>query len=225
VVVEESISTLLNLGAVAAISIGTILLLWRVSERNHEHTSDFVLGYPADIFPAHDVVAGKALTALATTQARLLSLYAELAPTQESARLLYTFLRELRDIMDLAYRVAIVARAYGQPTQLDRLVSEVQQIERELADHVIHRLLAYEGDDRAALLTHRLATLRECVAELTPHAEARVPLLADDPPTTKLFPPRHRRRPIVANAGGASCTTPLQCVFFYVALVTSRSQT
>ena len=94
--------------------------------------------------------------------------------------MLYTFLHELRAIMDVAYRVAVVTRAYGAPAQLDRLVAEVQQIEKQLADHVVHRLLAYEADEQTALLTHRLESLRQCVYELTPFAEARVPLLQQE---------------------------------------------
>lgn len=47
--------------------------------------------------------------------------------------------------MDLVYRVAPVTRAYGQSTQLDRRVTEVQAIEKELADYAIERRLAYEA--------------------------------------------------------------------------------
>jgi hypothetical protein len=58
-------------------------------------------------------------------------------------------------------------------------VSEVQQIEKELADYVIERLLAYEADSQTALLTTRLDALRACAQALVPAAESRVPLLHD----------------------------------------------
>jgi hypothetical protein len=175
----EQLIALANLGATAAIALGVIAILWRVSERSRPRQPEIVLGYPSDRFPAHDVVGSRALTELAASQARLLSMYSELAPSSDAAKLLYSFLVELRAIMDLAYRVALVTRAYGQSPKLDRVVAEVRAIERELADHVVQRLLAYEADEQSALLDHRLATLRALVGQLAPAAEGRVALLAD----------------------------------------------
>lgn len=185
----DDLTTLLNLGGIAAIALGAVAFLWRVSQPRTTQHADFVLGYPADQFPAHDVVGTPALQALTETQARLLSIYTGLSPATETANVLYTFLHELRAIMDLAYRVALVTRAYGQPTQLDQLVREVQAIEKELADYVIERLLAYEADSQMDLLTRRLAALQQCARDLIPAAEGQVPLLHDETaarPTTAL---------------------------------------
>jgi hypothetical protein len=176
----EPMTTLINLGGIAAIALGAVALLWRVSGQERPQRGAIVQGYPPDLFPAHDVVQSSALSTLAATQSRLLSLYAETPVSSDSARLLHTFLHELRGIMDLAYRVALATRAYGPTPQLERLVSEVQEIEAQLVDHVIHRMLAYEADQQAALLTARLESLRQCVDELTPAAEGRIPLLEDD---------------------------------------------
>lgn len=180
---HDLVTTLLNLGGITAIALGAIALLWRMSQPSTTRHADFVLGYPVDQFPAHDVVASPALQALAATQGRLLSIYTGLSPSSDTAQLLYSFLHELRAIMDLVYRAALVTRAYGQPAQLDRLVSEVQVIEKELADYVIERLLAYEADRQTALLTNRLEALQQCARELMPAAEGRVPLLHDQSAT------------------------------------------
>jgi hypothetical protein len=182
--------TLLNLLGVAVIAVGAVALLWRVSQPHTARHAEFTLGYPADQFPAHDVVAHPALHALAAAQARLLSLYAGLSPASDTAKLLHSFLHELRAIMDLAYHAALVTRAYGSPAQLDRLVSEVQQIEKELADYVIERLLAYEADSQTTLLTSRLDALRACARELMPAAESRLPLLHDKSPSPSTSPLR-----------------------------------
>ncbi|HEU5101883.1 MAG TPA: hypothetical protein VFU22_22835, partial [Roseiflexaceae bacterium] len=84
---------------------------------------------------------------------------------------------ELRAIMDTAYQVALITRAYGQSAQLSRLTAEVQQIEAQLARQVVHRLLSYEADTQEELLNSRLESLRGLVREITPGAETRVPLL------------------------------------------------
>ncbi|HEY0605453.1 MAG TPA: hypothetical protein VGD58_21205 [Herpetosiphonaceae bacterium] len=175
----HDLTILLNLGGIAAIALGAVAFLWRVSQPRTTQHADFVLGYPADQFPAHDVVGSPALQALTATQGRLLSIYTGLSPASDTANVLYTFLQELRAIMDLAYRVALVTRAYGQPAQLEQLVSEVQAIEKELADYVIERLLAYEADGQMDLLTRRLEALQQCARDLIPAAESHVPLLHD----------------------------------------------
>lgn len=80
--------------------------------------------------------------------------------------------------MDTAYRVAVIMRAYGQSAQLDKLVAEVQQLEQQLAEHVVERLLARDGDAQEELLNGRLAALRLCVRELAGIAEVQVPLVS-----------------------------------------------
>lgn len=79
--------------------------------------------------------------------------------------------------MDVAYQVAVITRAYGSSAQLTRLVSEVQQIEAQFSQQVVHRLLAYEADTQEELLNHRLTTLRALVRDITPGTETAVPLL------------------------------------------------
>jgi hypothetical protein len=168
---------LMNLAAVAAIAIGAVLLLWRTSNRRATTRSDVVLGYPPDLFPAHDIVDQESLRALATTQSRLLTIYDGMPPGSDSARRLHAFLLELRSIMDTAYQVALITRAYGQSAQLGRLAAEVQQIEIQLAQQVVHRLLSYEADAQEELLNSRLEALRGLVREIAPGAETRVALL------------------------------------------------
>jgi hypothetical protein len=129
------------------------------------------------MIPAHDVINQDALRALATTQSRLLAIYDGLPPGSDSTKRLHTFLIELRAIMDVAYQVALITRAYGQSPQLTRLAAEVQQIEAQLAQQMIHRLLSYEADAQEELLNGRFAALRELVREITPSAETHVPML------------------------------------------------
>jgi len=167
----------MNLGAVAALALGAILLIWRTSIRQSPRHGDVVLGYPPDMFPAHDVINQEPLRALATTQSRLLAIYDGLPQGSDSARRLYTFLLELRGIMDVAYQVALITRAYGLSPQLSRIAAEVQQIEAQLTQQMIHRLLSYEADAQEELLNGRFASLRELVREITPSAETHVPLL------------------------------------------------
>jgi hypothetical protein len=168
---------IMNLGAVAAIALGAILLIWRTSTRRTPSHINVVLGYPPDQFPAHDVINQDALRVLATTQSRLLAIYDGLPPNSDSAQRLQTFLLELRAIMDVAYQVALITRAYGPPPQLTRLAAEVQQIEAQLTQQMIHRLLSYEADAQEELLNGRFASLRELVREITPGAETHVPML------------------------------------------------
>lgn len=174
---DNPVPMLLNLAAVAAIAIGAVLLIWRTSGRQTAQRATIELGYPPDRFPAHDIVGQDALQALATTQARLLTVYHSLSPSSDLAQRLNTFLHELRGIMDVAYQVAVITRAYGSSAQLTRLVSEVQQIEAQFSQQVVHRLLAYEADTQEELLNHRLTTLRALVRDITPGTETAVPLL------------------------------------------------
>jgi hypothetical protein len=174
---DNPMTLIMNLGAVAAFALGAIFLIWRTSARRLPSRADVVLGYPPDQFPAHDVINQDALRALATTQSRLLAIYDGLPPGSDSAKRLHTFLIELRAIMDVAYQVALITRAYGQSPQLTRLAAEVQQIEAQLAQQMIHRLLSYEADAQEELLNGRFAALRELVREITPGAETHVPML------------------------------------------------
>jgi len=174
---DDPMTTIMNLGTVAAFALGAIFLLWRTSTHRTSMRADVVLGYPPDQFPAHDVINQEPLRALATTQSRLLTIYAGLPPSSDSARRLHTFLIELRAIMDVAYQVALITRAYGPAPQLARLAAEVQQIEAQLTQQMIHRLLSYEADAQEELLNGRFAALRELVREMTPGAETQVPML------------------------------------------------
>lgn len=174
---QDPVTTLLGLGVVTIIAVGSVLLLLRVSRRSHTRHG-FVLGYPPDRFPAREVTQNGTLATLAATQARLLSVYEQLPAQSDLAVWLRAFLQEFREIMDTAYRVAVITRAYGQSVQLDKLVAEVQQLEQQLAEHVVERLLARDGDAQEELLNGRLAALRLCVRELAGIAEVQVPLVS-----------------------------------------------
>ena len=152
-----------NLIAIATFSAGAVAVLWRHGKRRNDRQDTMVLGYPPDRFPAHEVVHHAALQTLAAAQARLLGVYDGLPTGSDSAKRMHVFLLELRRIMDVAYEVALITRAYGQLSQLDTLVSEVQQIEAQLTQQVIHRLLAHEADAQEELLNTRLEVLRTMV--------------------------------------------------------------
>lgn len=170
--------TLGLVGVITVIALGAVFLLLRVSSRTNQALHGFVVGYPSDRFPIREVTSSGKLTTLAATQLRLLSIYEQLPAQSELSVWLRAFLQEFREIMDTAYRVAVITRAYGQPTQLEQLVDEVRELERQLADHVVQRLLARDGDAQAELLNGRLATLRLCVRELAGLAEVRVPVVS-----------------------------------------------
>ena len=157
---------LIGLGAVALVALGAVLLLLRLSGRAEPGRGRLLLGYPPELFPAQHLTRGGALAALVNTQARLASIERQLPSHSDISIWLRAFLYELRAIMDTAYRVTAITEIYGRPAQLDRLVTEVQQIEAEIAEHVARRLLARDGDAQAELLDGRLATLRMCVREL-----------------------------------------------------------
>lgn len=163
---QDSLMTLLGLGVVTVIAVGSVLLLLRISSRSMRTDHAFVAGYPSDRFPAHEVVRSSTLVTLAATQSRLLAMYEQVPARSDLAIWLRAFLREFREIMDTAYRVAVITHIYGQSVQLDQLVIEVQHMEQQLADHVVQRLLARDGDAQTDELNTRLATLRLCVREL-----------------------------------------------------------
>ena len=159
-------TTILHLGGAIIFAVGAVLLLLRLSERAITYRSGIVEGYPPSLFPAQELTSVGALAALAATQARLLSAYEQVPPHSDLAIWLRAFLHELREIMDTAYRAAVIAHVYGRPVPLDRLVGEVAQIEAQLAGQIVERLLARDGDTHDELLDGRLATLRLCVREL-----------------------------------------------------------
>jgi hypothetical protein len=168
----EQLTTLLGLGTAALIGLVTVILLLR-GGRRPAHRSGIVRGYPSEHFPARELTSQGPLAELAAIQERLLTIYDQTPAHSDLAVWLRTFLHELREIMDTAYRVGMIARLYGKPVQIERLVAEVRRIEAELAEHVVGRLLARDGDREQELLEGRLATLRMCVRELTANSEGR----------------------------------------------------
>lgn len=164
---RDPIMVLLQLGAVTLIAVGAVLVLLRLSSRAHARQGGVIRGYPAHLFPARNIIVQcGALTALAATQERLLTLYAQAPAQSDMAIWLAAFLRELRQIMDTAYHVAVAAQGYGQPPQLDRLVAEVQAIEAQIAQHAVDLLLARDGDAAQESLNGRLMVLRLCAREI-----------------------------------------------------------
>jgi hypothetical protein len=160
------IERLLGLAVVVLVAVGAVLLLLRLSDRTARRRGGLLLGYPPDIFPEQEITGRGPLLALATTQARLASIYRQLPPQSDLSIWLRAFLNELREIMDTAYRVSVITQVYGQPAQLDSLIAEVQTIEKQVADHVVQRLLARESDAQQEWLEGRLAALRMCAREL-----------------------------------------------------------
>jgi ABC-type amino acid transport substrate-binding protein len=170
----DNLMQLLGLAAVALASLGALWLLMRVPSGQRRQAGGLTLGYPPDLFPARELTRGPALLALAATQGRLLSIYQQMPAHSDLAIWVRAFLNELREIMDTAYRVALVTEVYGQPALLDRLIAEVQQIETQVAEQVAQRLLARDGDAQQELLDGRLAALRMCMRELTLVSEVGV---------------------------------------------------
>lgn len=162
-----AVDRLVGLAAVVVVALLGLVYLLRGGGRPLDVDAPTVRGYPLDRYPARRLTATGPLAALATTQARLLAMYANVSPGSDAAIWLMTFLRELREIMDTAYRVAVATEPYGSPTALERLVAEVEDAEREVAGQVVRRLLLRDGDADAELLAGRLATLRLCVRELS----------------------------------------------------------
>jgi hypothetical protein len=160
-VAQAEFGRLLGLGVVIAVAVLGVLLLLRLSARGATP-----LGYPPDRFPAQELTRGGPLAALVVTQARLAVLERRLPPRSDQRIWLRALLNELREIMDTAYRVALISQVYGQPEQLERLVDEVREIEAGVAEHVTRRMLAHNGAAQDELLAGRMATLRLCVREL-----------------------------------------------------------
>jgi hypothetical protein len=161
-----ALDRLLGLGVVCVVAVGAVLLLLRLSERAAAQRAAPPIGYPPELFPAHHLTRDGPLAALAATQARLAALERHVPPQSDLSIWLRAFLRELRQIMDTTYRVAVITEIYGRPVQIERLAAEVQRIEAEIAEHVARRLLARDADADAELIEGRLATLRLCAREL-----------------------------------------------------------
>lgn len=115
----EVITKLAGLGVVALVALGALWLLLRIGGPARARPGELLAGYPADHFPDRAIVQLPALRELAATQARLLAVYAQLPPDGDLAIWLLTFLRELRAIMDTAYRAGAVARLYGHGSMPD----------------------------------------------------------------------------------------------------------
>lgn len=158
------IQHLLGLIVVCLVAVGALLLL--VRQGGGGRSRGLLLGYPASLFPEQELTASGPLSELAATQARLALMYEQLPSHSELSIWLRAFLDELREIMDTAYRVSVITRAYGRPPQLERLIDEVQEIESQVADQVARRLLARDADQHHEHLDGRLATLRLCASEL-----------------------------------------------------------
>lgn len=193
----EVITKLAGLGVVALVALGALWLLLRIGGPARARPGELLAGYPADHFPDRAIVQLPALRELAATQARLLAVYAQLPPDGDLAIWLLTFLRELRAIMDTAYRAGAVARLYGHgsmsdaqcpmpsaergptpnPAQaapgalagpaLETLSAEVAAIERAVAAQIARRLLERDADADRELLDARLAALRLCARQLS----------------------------------------------------------
>lgn len=163
---SDDVKQLLGLAVVVLVTLGAVWLLLRLPGRTSSGADDLVLGYPPERFPARELTRGPALLALAATQGRLLSIYQQIPAHSDLAIWVRAFLGELREIMDTAYRVALVTEVYGQPALLSQLIAEVQQIETQVAEQVAQRLLARDGDAQQELLDGRLAALRMCTRQL-----------------------------------------------------------
>ena len=167
---------LLGLVVVTVVALGAVALLLRSGARGVADHGGTVLGYPPELFPDREVVRGSPLSALAATQARLVSIYTHIPAHGDSAVWLNAFLRELREIMNTAYRVAVIAQVYNRPAALERLVAEVRHVEQEIAEQIAQRLLLQDGDAHDELLAGRLATLRLCARELAVLADGSPPI-------------------------------------------------
>jgi len=163
---RDALTTIVGLIVTGLVAAGAVFLLFRGSAKRPGLRGGVVQGYPAQLYPARDIVGSAPLSALAATQERLLTIYEQSPPQSDLTIWLTMFLRELRAIMDVAYRVVPITRLYGNTGQLDRIVTEVQQIEVQIAELAIAHLLHRDADPKLELLDGRLDTLRLCAREL-----------------------------------------------------------
>lgn len=169
---RDPITTLIGLAVVILIGLGVVVFMLRIGG-GRPRRQELLLGYPPDLFPAQELTRGGSLKALAAVQARLLSVHAQLPRQSELAVWIWSFLRELRPIMDSAYKAASVAKLYSQSSPLDSLVREVESIEKEIAERVVKRLLSTEAAVDDDGLDVHLAVLRRYAHELTEGAVSR----------------------------------------------------
>jgi hypothetical protein len=158
---------LVALICISVVAIAGVWVVFRWSEQPSARPQWQMPGYPADQFPARELVQDGPLAALATTQIRLLAMYHQLPPDGDAAAWLRVFLGELRAIMDNAYGVALATDGYERSPIFDWLAVELQQIEADIASQIAEYLLLREGDPQQELLAGRLASLRMCAHELT----------------------------------------------------------
>lgn len=164
------LNLLLGLGFVIVVAIGGIGVLLRQGSAPISRGASLIPGYPVGRYPAYARIADHRLAELAAVQTRLIAIYQQLPLQSASAIWLGTFLQELREIMDTAYRVTVATEDYGPSPLLDWLILEVEQIEQELSSKIAERLFLREGDGAGEPLTGRLATLRMCVREMSSFA-------------------------------------------------------
>jgi hypothetical protein len=169
---RDPILAIVGLIIVSLVAVGAVLLLLRANTTRPQ-LRDFILGYPANLFPAQELTRTGHLKSLAAVQARLLAVHAQLPRHSELAVWIWSFLRELRPIMDAAYKAANVAKLYNQSSALDHLVREVETIEQEIAERVVKRLLSNEADVDEDSLDAHLAVLRRYARELADTVVAR----------------------------------------------------
>lgn len=151
----------------------TILILSLVAQfifkrgRPGKQRHTFLVGYPPDLFPSQELTQSGPLADLAAAQGRLVSVYQNL-PVQSTLTIwLRTFLIELRDMMDTAYRVMVITQTYGYPAQVECLVVAVQQMEYRIAFLATQRLLAHDASVQHERLNEQLATVRLCLRALS----------------------------------------------------------
>jgi hypothetical protein len=181
----NTLETLIQLIVVLVVAVGAVGVLLHLGSRTPTRQHGFLIGYPPDLYPAHDLTSSGSLAALAETQRRLVSMYRQLPVQSDLTIWLRTFLGELREIMDTTYRVTVIMQIYGKPVEIDRLVAEVQQIEVQVAEHVTKQLLSHDADAHNELLNGRLATLRMCARELAYSSNhAAIPAMPATPPRT-----------------------------------------
>lgn len=155
----------LGLVIVTGVAIAAVYLLLRASRHSRPATrSDLALGYPAEHFPAYALTRTGPLAALARVQARLVAIYAQLPPESAIAVWLLAFLKELREVMNGAYRVVAINAAYGPPPELQHLVVEVEKSEQQITAYVTSHLLGGGGGE--GFLDEQVAILRLCAQEL-----------------------------------------------------------
>jgi hypothetical protein len=169
--VYETMSYVLDLGEIAMTMAGSLALLAQQGNGNkrppEQHTTEsLVVGYPPHLFPAHMLTQSGPLAELATIQKRLIAMSRQLSPQRDLSPWLSLFLVELREVMDRAYRVAVIAQVYAQPSRLETLVRMVQQIELEIVRRTKRSLIYQESRAETLPLFAHFASLRMFAQEM-----------------------------------------------------------